>query len=56
MEKVHYIVLKTIQNLNENFYMVIKEKEKNLLIEDWNLKENIFLENGMEKDMMKMGK
>ena len=35
--------------------MGIKEKEKNILMGDYNMKANFYLENGMEKDMMKMG-
>ena len=49
------MILNIIYFLKVNIYMVKKEKEKNILMEDQNMKENIYLKkNIMEKVMMKM--
>ena len=49
------MILNIIYFLKVNIYMDKKEKEKNILMEDQNMKENIYLKkNIMEKVMMKM--
>ena len=48
------MILNIIYFLKVNIYMDKKEKEKNILMEDQNMKENIyFVKNGLEKDMIK---
>ena len=38
-----------------SIYIIKKEKEKDIMMEKWNMKESIYIiENGMEKDMMKI--
>ena len=54
-EKEKNIIIMEIYYLKVNIYIIIKEKEKNILIIDQNMKVNIYMiKNGMEKDMMKM--
>ena len=54
MEKVNYIIEMVNYDLKGNIYKVLDWKERNILKEDLNLMENIYLiENGMEKAMMK---
>ena len=49
------MILNIIYFLKVNIYMEKKEKGKNILMEDQNMKENIYLiENIMEKIMMKI--
>ena len=60
MEKEKNIILVVIQNLKDNNWMIIEEKEKSIIVITeiifQNLKENIdMIENGMEKDMIKTG-
>ena len=39
----------------EYIYIIIKRKEKNIIMVNYNLKENIYIiKNGMGKDIMKM--
>ena len=49
------MILNIIYFLKVNIYMDKKEKEKNILMEDQNMKMNIYLKkNILEKVMMKM--
>ena len=41
--------------MNQSIYIIAKEKEENILIENQNMKANIYMvRKQMEKDMMKM--
>ena len=55
--KSPYIVKEVFSFLNEKqkLNIIIKERVKHILMEDQNMKVNIYIiENGMVKDMMKM--
>ena len=55
MEKKLYIIIKVKLHLKENIYKKKKKKEKNILMENQNMREIIYIiENGMVTDMMKM--
>ena len=55
MVKEDNITQKVNQSLKGNIYIILEEKEKNILKKDQYMKANIyFIENGTEKDMMKM--
>ena len=57
MEKGKNIIKVVNYNLKENIYMGLKYLDFYMKMINQNLKENIHYEkNGMEKDMMKMGK
>ena len=57
MEKEKNIIMMDIYHLKVNIYIIIKEKENIILIIDQNMKVNFYMiENGPEKDMMKMVK
>ena len=55
MEKEKNIILTVNENLKVIIYMIIKLQEKYIQKKNWNMMVNLdMIENGMEKDMMKM--
>ena len=55
MEKEKNIILTVNQNLKVIIYIIIKLQEKYIQKKNWNMMVNLdMIENGMEKDMMKM--